>query len=219
MRTLIAFSAGVLMSATALAGGFNFTFDSDNQGWTKGNFSNTYANIDPDSNGPATWNAGGWIDGSDHSGYAFHFSPVLGGGHGDLFGQTISVDFVSIGGAGGEDPFLVLMSSTDFLVLEKTMPGGSTFSTYTYALNDSELWYFNSSQYYDGSGATVASNAQIQAVLSDLQYVGVSTDITSGGDTTRLDNVTAVPEPASMIALGLGGLALLRRRRNQPSGN
>lgn len=53
-------------------------------------------------------------------------------------------------------------------------------------------------------------------------YTGNSISITFGNAWWHaIDNVGfsqgAVPEPASMIALGVGALALIRRRRKQPS--
>ncbi len=193
--------------------GFDFTFDSDVQGWTRGNFGSTFAGIDVDSHGSAVFasNSGnGYVLGSDHTSYAYHFSGDLGGNHGGLFGQELTLDYRSAG-AGGDDPFIVLMSSTAFLVLERTIPASAGFISYSFTLDASEGWYYNSSEYHQGSGAVFATNADIQSVLNDLRHVGVSTDITGGGDTTWTDNVAAVPEPTTLAVLGLGALFLRRR--------
>ncbi|ARU41622.1 hypothetical protein CCB80_10910 [Armatimonadetes bacterium Uphvl-Ar1] len=107
------------------------------------------------------------------------------------------------------------MSSTDFLVVERTVTAGTSFTNWQFSLDTSTNFYFNSSQYNDGASAVFATNADIQNVLNDLRFVGISTDIANGGDTTRLDNVTAeaVPEPATMTILGLAALTALRKKR------
>lgn len=213
----ITITLAVVAAGISQAAGFNFTFDNNNQNWTRGDFGDGFANINTNSNGPATWvgggEFGGYIAGTDHGPYAYHFSPNLGGGHGALFGQTLSFDFRSAGN-GGEDPLLVLMSSTDFLVVERTVTAGTSFTNWQFSLDNSTNFYFNSSQYHDGASAVFATNTDIQNVLSDLRFVGISTDITGGGDTTRLDNVSAeaVPEPATMTILGLATLAALRKK-------
>lgn len=46
-----------------------------------------------------------------------------------------------------------------------------------------------------------------------MRYIGVTTDIANGGDSTKLDNVKAVPEPGTMALLGMGAAAVLLRRR------
>lgn len=213
MRAFL-FSCAIGAAAISSAS-ISFTFDTDNQGWTRGDFGNGFANITVNSSGAATWGTPGQLNGTDHSGYAYHFSGNLGGGHGNLMGGTISLDF-QFAGSSGEDPFLVLMSSTDFLVLEHTVTPPNTMVNYSFNLDSSAGWFFNSSQFYQGNSATVATNAQILSVLSDLQHIGVSTDITNGGDTTRTDNVNlqAVPEPATMTILALGALAALRKKKN-----
>jgi len=219
-------SFGILLiaslGAVAQAGSLNFTFDNDNQGWTRGNLGNTYANITTNQSN-ATWagggETGGYIAGIDHTSYAFHFSADLApasadGDYGDLFGRQISFDFQSTA-TGGEDPLMILMSSTDFIIVERTVIAGSSFTNWAFTLDDSTNWYFNSSDYHNGANAVFANNAQIQGVLDDLRYVGISTDIGSGGDNTRLDNLIAdpVPEPATMTVLGLAALAALRKKR------
>ncbi len=204
---VLALAAGSIASAT----GFNFTFDTDNQGWTRGNFGNGFAGINKNI-GPATWDAATQsILGSDFTGYAYHFSPDLGGSHGALFGTDLTLDYRSVG-SGSEDPFVVLMSSTDFIVLEKTILASANLNPYSIKLDSTSGFFYNSSQYYNGGAAVTATDAQIQAVLNDLRYIGVSTDIAGGGDTTYLDNVNAVPEPTTIALLGLGGAALLRKR-------
>lgn len=205
---------GVVGLATAAP--ISFTFDTDNQGWTRGNFGNGFSNITTSSSGAATWGAPGQINGTDHTTYAYHFSSNLGGNHGDLFGGTISLDF-SYTGSSSEDPFIVLMSSNSFIVLEQQLIPGTAVNNYSFQLDNSAGWYFNSSQYYQGGSAVLATNAEIQSVLNDLQFIGVSTDISGGGDTTRTDNVNLnpVPEPATMTLAGLGALALLRKRKQK----
>lgn len=212
--TFTCFIIGVVGLATAAP--ISFTFDNDNLGWTRGDFGNGYSNIQTSSGGAATWGAPGQINGIDHSSYAYHFSSNLGGNHGDLFGGTISLDF-SYTGTSSEDPFIVLMSSNSFLVLEQLLIPGSAVNNYNFQLDNSTGWYFNSSQYYQGTAAAFATNSEIQSVLNDLQFIGISTDITGGGDQTQTDNVNLnpVPEPATMTLAGLSALALLRKRKKQ----
>lgn len=210
MRFLLCASVfGVVASGHA---SFSFTFDSNAQGWTKGDLGSSFATIDNDVAGPANWNAGGFLAGNDHSSYAFLFSPDLGGGHGDLYGNQLTLDFQTSSG-GPKDPFIVLKSSTDFLILERVNTASSGLQSISIDLSEAADWSINSSDYY--GTPVLATGAQIQAVLSDLRYLGVSTDINNGGDSTMLDNVNAVPEPATLLALGASALVAARKRRGK----
>lgn len=51
-------------------------------------------------------------------------------------------------------------------------------------------------------------------ILGQDMTIALGVDRGSVGPQTRFDNVTLVPEPATMLLLGLGGLSLIRRRRN-----
>jgi hypothetical protein len=215
LKALALGAALFTLAGGAHGAGFNFTFDNDSEGWTRGNFGNGFANITISEN-PSGWTSSdgnGYISEVDHTSYAFSFSPDLGGGHGGLFGQEITYDFRSAGGTTQVNPQIVLMSSNDFIVHEVAIPASDDFISYSHALNSSEVWYFNSSDYYNASSAVQATDAQIKAVLDDLRHVGISNDIV-GTDRTWTDNVQAVPEPATLAALGVGALALIRRKRN-----
>ena len=68
---------------------------------------------------------------------------------------------------------------------------------------------------FDGDGTVVWSANETNEELLESEAGGNRylwfTDI--GADRVLIDNATVVPEPATMSLLGLGGLALLRRRR------
>lgn len=68
---------------------------------------------------------------------------------------------------------------------------------------------------YDGSGG--GTGFDLAAVgLPWIQYVRIEgVNGLAGGEIDAVADVSAVPEPATMLALGAGLLALARRRRNQ----
>jgi hypothetical protein len=214
MRILAVLAAFTLVGA-GFAQTINFTFDADSQGWTKGDLGSTRAST------AVGTEAANWdpviqaIAGNDHSNYAFLFSPDLGGGFGGLIGEDLRFDFLSAT-AGPQYPFVTLLSGTEMLFYEQSVPASPGLLPYSIKLDSSASWYLNSSPYFNGTGAVLATEADIQRILGDLRHIGVSTDIVGGADDTRLDNVQAVPEPGTM-ALIAGAAALIAWRRQRKS--
>jgi len=68
----------------------------------------------------------------------------------------------------------------------------------------------NGSFYADFSSFVVFQGTGVN--LADIQGIAIGLDLPTGNDIT-ITNVEAVPEPATMIALGLGVAALAQRKR------
>ncbi len=90
-------------------------------------------------------------------------------------------------------------------------PLGVTSGTYTNTLDLTLASSYNPA-YVTANGGTTASAelALISALNTDKAYWNVHTSTFPGGEIRGF--VTAVPEPTSFAAVGLGGLALVRRR-------
>lgn len=74
----------------------------------------------------------------------------------------------------------------------------------------------NASLYLNGSLVTLSEDdftwdESFEWIADDTNYIVLEQQRTDG---ITIDNFTVTPEPATLAILGLGGLGVLRRRRN-----
>ncbi len=200
-------AALAIAASSAVAQGFNFTFDSDAEGWQRG----THTAITTGAfSGAALWNSNGHLAGNDFANVATYFSPDLGSiDREGLYGGTFAWDFFTARTPNLGLPEVYLSDGTNVINADATYPVSTTFNSYSLALDTTGGW--NSGL----EGNTAASEAEIRSILKSLKYVGISGEIRSGSDFTGVDNVSAqaVPEPGLIAAAIAGGIMLRRRRK------
>jgi hypothetical protein len=192
-----------LLSACSFANLLEYRFDSDAQGWRRGNLNP--ATLVMTDIGAATWNFSGYIDGDDFASWAFHLSPTLSGN----FSAATKIQFDYSSQAGDAVYPFVLLKAAGIQVLFQALqvPADGAWHAYSYDFSPG-TW-----QYFDGVSNSLATSGQINSVLSSLERIGISADNSVGLEYTRLDNVALVPEPVSAFGLSSGILLLLRSRR------
>ena len=205
----------LLAPLAASAAMLDYTFDADAQGWRKANLA--LATLALTDLGPATWNpagsSGGFLTGTDVSEYTFHLSPELSGAsYAEAYGGTLSLDFRTAFSSATPTPFVVLTNGAGAIFQSRAYTASETLQSYGYTLAPGNGWMYGTS----ATNTAPATESQIRGVLGGLTRIGVTSDVVfNGPDLTAVDNVrlaAPVPEPASLIALGLGALALRRRR-------
>ena len=204
MRFLMGLSIFALGISVANADLLSYHFDSNNEGWRRGDLDVNHLTVT--DVGAATWNSGGYIDAPDFANWSFHLSPLIQ----QNFSSASRIEFdYSSQFSDNVYPFLIINSSSGAIYQMAAVPADSLFHHYSYDFTPGTWQFVNS------TSSRVATATDISSVLADFVQFGINADQESGPDYTRLDNVVVVPEPTSLVGIGMGILVLIRGRRQK----
>lgn len=183
------------------------TFDTDNEGWSV--IGDAPANAVYHSTGG---NPGGYISSKDYvTGGVWYWeapSAFLGNMSG-AYGQSLSYDLRQsylTSQFERDDIFLIGNSTT--LAFDTSYNPGTTWTSYSVVIDENSGWRIGN------LSGVLATQADIQSVLSSLDTLRIRGEFRTGTDTGSLDNVnlTVVPEPISSVLFLVGGAVLGIRR-------
>lgn len=135
----------------------------------------------------------------------------------NLYGFAIEYDIMSIEGIPGTAndiaEVVLVGAGIEIGVSFSDAPTLGAWTSWSATVDASSGWrYMNDIGDASLTGVS-ATEADILAVLSDLQGLFIRGEYTSGPDQAALDNVRFVPTPGALSLLGLGCLVASRRRK------
>ncbi|KAG1650313.1 Iron-regulated protein FrpA [Nymphon striatum] len=149
--------------------------------WQEGDVSTTLISIHVATGG----NPGGFAEAVDFAtGQVWYWTAPTAflGDKGAYYGGTLSYDLIQSGPGEFDDDDLVLTGGGITIALDHAAPG-IDWTAYSVALSTDADWRV------DNEDGVVATAAQIQTVLDDLQTLYIRGEYISGDDTGGLDNV------------------------------
>jgi hypothetical protein len=181
------------------------TFDMDSEGWWASGDVHGMAWSATIGNPPGSFHA---VD--DATGAVWYFiapSKFLGN-KSSAYGKTLSYD-INISARDSSDwgsPDILLAGNGLTLAWYDAFPVPGQWTSYTVSLTETGGWV-------NTTGGQPATQSEMQSVLSNIQSLWIRGEYLTGNDDAYLDNVVMIPEPAALLLLGLGGLALRRRTK------
>lgn len=227
MRISMLFSALVAACAAISARAdiiVETTFNSNNQNWFT-NFGSTASGWQSSGGNP-----GGNMRASDRTDFPptggpwyFQNGTTFNGNRSAAYGGTLDFDLRSNGNGSPKEitpsfGYDVLIRGTAgptsiFLAyVNLAPPTGDAWTSYSLALNETSGWRYNTNFFSAPTNWGLATQAQVQSVLSNVNGIDIRGDYWTSYETTSLDNVSlntaAVPEPTPLVLLGCIGIGL-----------
>lgn len=206
-----------LAAAAPAFAGVSYTFDTDAQGWgIVGGAVNFQWDGALGNGGPGSIRARDLVGGAFDT--WFFAAPVVDlGDVSDLYGFDISYDIMSIVGVPGTNndtaEIVLRGGGIDIGFSFGTPPTLGSWTSWSATVDATSGWRLMDSVSNSTLTATMASEAEIMAVLGDLQGLYIRGEYTNGEDQAALDNVSFVPSPGALSLMAIGGLIAGRRRR------
>ena len=209
--------AALMMLAVATcpaAADIEWTFDNDSMGWGTLNDARNFEWDGTIGNGPGAIKARDVGDGR-----IWYFSAPTAelANLGGMYGGEISWDALGIQGnqtsISPRADVMLFGAGLEIGINVGEIPLLSGWTSWSASIDASSDWRLISDVGDGDLGATQATEAQIRAVLADLQGLHIRGEFTNGADRSALDNVRLVPAPGGLALLAIGGLGICRRRR------
>jgi len=205
----------VIAAALPAAADVSWSFDADAEGWGTLNDARDFTwdgalgqpagsiRAEDAGNGPIWYFAAPAADISNAAG---------------MYGGEISWDILGLDGnhtsISGRADVMLTGAGMEIGVDIPLTPLNGQWTSWSVSVDDMSGWETVTSLSSGNMSGSAVSEADIRAVLGDLQGFYIQGEYTNGGgDETALDNVSFVPAPGAAALLGLGGLAMARRRR------
>ena len=192
---------GLALAAVALAGGgaIESTFDADTEGWGTLNDATNF-----------TWtgalgNPAGAIRATDQTGAGWWFFSAPEAYLGDkssFVGAELSWDIYGINGnqaTTNRADIMLIGTDVEIGINLPVEPESGEWTSWSVIIDSTADWRLVTSQFNGTLSTTPATQADIEAVLADLQAMHIRGEYTVGNDASAIDNVRLTPPPCGDV--------------------